>query len=136
MEIGGLLEVHILAIVDAGLLQKKSHMTQTSELKFPKNVPITHYGLDWIQAAINRAAVAYHRHGGKTAHFRGKGMSALDHALQRAKWYRKTGNQEWLVDTLNFIIRELQIPSHPKVHWNKTARHPEASIWRKTGERE
>lgn len=101
------------------------------ELKLSKKVPPSFYGLDWIQAALDRMSMSYYRHHGKTTHFDNHGP--LAHALQRIKWYKKTRNQEWLVDAINFLVRELQMPSLSRAHWDKSAPHPEKSLWKASG---
>ncbi len=100
-------------------------------LKFSKKVPLTFYGLEYIQAALDRAAMSYYRHHGSTSHF--DAHTPIQHARQRMKWFTKTGNKEWLVDAINFLLRELQVSQHPKLHWDKAAQHPEDSLWKRSG---
>ena len=69
------------------------------------------------QLMRNRLIVGFYRYGPFKRQNRGTN-AVLDSMIKRLKQYRKTGNDELLVDVANLAMKEFAVGTHPKKHFN------------------
>ena len=91
------------------------------QLKWAEAAPDTEYNKDFIQAMLNRMAMAFFSYGAVRDKYPNS-ADALASLEKRLAKYRETGNTEWLIDAANFCMIEFMYPSHPKAHFRATER--------------
>ncbi len=82
-------------------------------------VPASEVSALFIQGAVNRMGVSFHKYGPVAEAYPEK-LNAIVSLELRLQRYRETGNTEWLMDVANFAMIEFMLPRHPKAHFRET----------------
>lgn len=72
-----------------------------------------------LQGMMNRMGVSYHKYGSIHETFP-QHRRGIDNAPQRIAKYLETGNVEWLLDAMNYLLIEFLCPYHPNAHFRST----------------
>lgn len=76
----------------------------------------------------NRVAVSFYKYGSAKDNF-GKGLvNAVDTHELCMKKYAETGNTEYLLDAMNYLMFEFMYPQHPKAFFRATDGSESAGI--------
>jgi hypothetical protein len=94
-----------------------NELTYEDELKKLNEVLGKQFSEDFINKMKARVFFGFYRYGESKQYKKDSPYNIMDTILKRLEKYRETGNQEHLVDAVNFIMIEYMHPQHPNAHF-------------------